>query len=340
MRLAANYNVLADFLRAMPADEAYTILKRYMSGIGSHSESGLDRAMDIGDSFGALTSESNMMEYISGELASNLERSRASHHYLGIRLYAILQKVFNIVRQDGSFARLWETLGNYDLLQRADLQNASGDIVEVLLFYGDEDGVASFKNFMSTYRDGAKWAVERNNHFVRIRSKEDSLFSIFANVPLDIAGELDLRAQDSMFHFLDSRAMKPSIIIHRGHSYHLDKTLKRLTPSVRLAVLGSCGGYNRAISIANINPDVHIIGSKKTGSKLINDPMIEEINNTIVSGKNLYWPSVWTNLAARFANDPGRLALFNEYFPPASNAGLFVLKMFGNYQGRSGLVVR
>lgn len=338
IRLAANYNVLADFLKSMSADKAQAILGKYLSGIGSSSEKGLDRAMDIGDTFGALTGDPLLMDFIGEEINGNMERSRASRHYLGMRLYSILQQVFNLVRQDGNFTRLWETLGNYDLLLKSDLRGSGGKITEVLLFYGDEDGVASFQNFINGYQKDSRWIIERNSQYVHIRSKEDSLFSIYANMPLDISGELDQRAQDSMFMYLQSQSLEPSIIIHRGHSYHLDKTLQRLTPSVRLAVLGSCGGYNRAISIANINPDVHIIGSKKTGSKLVNDPMIEEINNMLVSGRDLDWPTIWNRLTGRFSGDAGRLSLFNEYFPPSGNAGLFVLKLFGIYQGKSGLL--
>jgi hypothetical protein len=104
-----------------------------------------------------------------------------------------------------------------------------------------------------------------------------------------------------------------------------------LQPSVKLAILGSCGSYNKAISIASINPDVQVIGSKKTGSKSINDPIIDEINETLLNRKDLLWPEIWKKLAARFGKDEVALSLFNEYFPPSDNLSLFVLKLFNYY---------
>ena len=95
-----------------------------------------------------------------------------------------------------------------------------------------------------------------------------------------------------------------------------------------MAILGSCGGYNKSISIASINPDVQVIGSKKTGSKSINDPMLNAINENLSQGKDLHWPSIWKKLENRFSKDPGMLAMFNEYFPPSHNLGLFLLKLY------------
>jgi hypothetical protein len=103
-----------------------------------------------------------------------------------------------------------------------------------------------------------------------------------------------------------------------------------MQPSVKLALLGSCGGYNSIISVANINPDAQIIVTKKTGSKSINDPVIEEINRTLLDKKDLVWSAVWENLEKRFMKNESALNLFNEYLPPGKNVSLFVLKLFNN----------
>jgi hypothetical protein len=104
---------------------------------------------------------------------------------------------------------------------------------------------------------------------------------------------LDIKAQDSLFIFLKQESMEPVVLVHRGHSYHLDNTLKRLTPSVKLAILGSCGGANSSISIASINTDAQLIVSKKMGSKSINDPIINVINETLLNEEDLLWPVIW-----------------------------------------------
>ncbi len=107
------------------------------------------------------------------------------------------------------------------------------------------------------------WKLSKNNYWVTIRSLSDQPVIIYANLPLDTKQELDIQAQDSLKDYLEKQSLKPGILIHRGHSYHLSNTLKRLQPSVKLAVLGSCGGYNSVISVANINPDTQIIVTKK-----------------------------------------------------------------------------
>jgi hypothetical protein len=285
-------------------------------------------AMDIGDSFNALASTDEINRLTKAELKANLNRCRSDHQYLGVRLYSILTQVFDLARDEQALKKLWATLGTYDILKRNVLENKNGEIVQLVLFYGDEDGVASFNNFLQLYSDAGKWKISKTNNWINIRSVAEHPVSIYANLPLDIKQELDLRAQDTLMTYLKEQSLNPVVLMHRGHSYHLDKTLRRLKPSVRLAILGSCGSYNKSISIAGFNPDVQVIGSKKTGAMSINDPIIEIINETLLEQKDLYWPEIWKQLEARFSKDKTMLGLFNEYFPPSNNTSLFVLKLF------------
>lgn len=331
MRMAANYNVLTDFLSNMPVERAAEILKRFISGIEKETNSGLEKAMDIADSFTGLDPASGITELIQEELQSNLHRCQVDQSYFGIRLYSILLQVFELVKQKDSLKKLWATLGNYEVLERKALQNKSGEIIQLVLFYGDEDGAASFSNFQKLFTDTRKWEISKNEYWITIRSLSDQPVILYANLPLDNKEEMDLKAQDSLITFLHQQSIDPAVLIHRGHSYHLDNTLKRLSPSVKLAILGSCGGSNSALSIAGINPDAQIIVSKKTGSKSVNDPIIDVINETLLSKKDLSWPEIWERLAARFSKDEFTLSLFNEYISPAKNVSFFVLKLFNFY---------
>ena len=334
MRLAANYNVLTDFLNKMPQEKAAELMSRFISGIETDTNSGLEKAMDIADSFTGLDSAIAISDMIQKELRSNLNRCKSGHLYFGVRLYNILLQVFDLVKQKNSFNKLWATLGNYEMLERKTLQNKKGEIVQVVLFYGDEDGVASFNNFQKTFSDTSKWKTTKNENWISIRSASDQPIIIYANRPLDTKEELDLKAQDSLFLFLKQESIDPVVLVHRGHSYHLDNTLKRLTPSIKLAILGSCGGANSSISIASINPDAQLIVSKKTGSKSINDPIINLINETLLNNEDLSWPLIWEKLSVRFNSDEFTRNLFNEYIPPGRNVSLFVLKLF-NFYNRS-----
>ena len=331
MRMAANYNVLTDFLNKMPEEKASVLMNRFISGIESDTNSGLEKAMDIADSFTGIDSAVIISNMIQKELQSNLNRCKSGKLYFGIRIYSILLEVFDLVKQKNSLNKLWATLGNYEMLERKALQNKSGEIIQLVLFYGDEDGIASFKNFQKMFTDTSKWKTFRNENWVTIRSVSEEPIVIYANLPLDAKEESDLKAQDSLFIFLKQASIEPVVLVHRGHSYHLDNTLKRLTPSIRLAILGSCGGSNSAISIASINPDAQLIVSKKTGSKSINDPIINIINETLLNKEDLWWPMIWDKLSTRFSNDEFTRNLFSEYIPPGKNVSLFVLKLFNFY---------
>lgn len=331
MRLAANYNVLTDFLSRMPEEKAAMLIQRFISGIESDTNSGLEKAMDIGDSFTGLDSAIVLRVMIQKELQANLNRCKSGQLFLGIRLYSILIQVFDLVKQRNSLDKLWATLGNYEILERNRLLDKNGEIVQAVLFYGDDDGIASFNSFNKLFADTTKWKTSKNTNWITIRSVSDQPIVIYANLPLTEKEELDLKAQDSLFMFLKQESIEPVVLVHRGHSYHVNKTLTRLMPSVRLAILGSCGGSNNAISIANINPDAQLIVSKKTGSKSINDPVISMINETLLNKEDLLWPQIWQKLSAQFSSDESTRILFNEYVPPGKNVSLFVLKLFNFY---------
>jgi hypothetical protein len=113
MRIAANYNTLTDFLNRMPHERAAELLKRFISGIETNTKTGLEKAMDIADSFTGLDSAFVISELIRDELRSNLKRCQSKQLYFGVRLYNILTEVFDLVKQKDPTNKLWNYLGNY-----------------------------------------------------------------------------------------------------------------------------------------------------------------------------------------------------------------------------------
>ncbi len=238
-------------------------IRRFIHGLDKDPTESLEKAMDITDSYNLLVKDLAISEMVRKELNFNLDQCRQYQKYQGIRLYSILIDMFSMVSETEGMKRLWARLGNYELIKQKELMNEKREMNEVVLFYGDEDGVGSFSNFLRYFSDTRKWTITRNDHWISIRSVSGKPLQIFANRPLNMEEGLDLRAQDSMYAYIGANNIQPTILMHRGHSYHLDKTINRISPSVRLAILGSCGGYNRAISFASINKDVQVICSKK-----------------------------------------------------------------------------
>ncbi|MEJ0103303.1 MAG: hypothetical protein WDO19_12400 [Bacteroidota bacterium] len=76
--------------------------------------------------------------------------------------------------------------------------------------------------------------------------------------------------------------------------------MAQIQPSARIVVLGSCGGYNNLNDVLTISPDAHIISSKQVGTKTVNEPILQAINNTLRSGKDIDWIPMWRDLGKQF----------------------------------------
>lgn len=126
--------------------------------------------------------------------------------------------------------------------------------------------------------------------------------------------------------------LKPTIVIHRGHSYHLQYTLRQLAPTAKIVVLGSCGGYNNLNEVLSVCEDAHIISSKQVGSKTVNEPILQSINNSLTAGKNIEWIPLWKDLSSRFRDEASK-EKFDDYIPPYKNLGAIFIKAYRKAMG-------
>ena len=159
-----------------------------------------------------------------------------------------------------------------------------------------------------------------------------ALKPVRAGVELDVAfdvgpGDPDAKAQNELNDYMFSKNLKPTIVIHRGHSYHLSSTLKQLAPTAKIVVLGSCGGYNNLNEVLTICEDAHIISSKQVGTRTVNEPILQAINQNLLAGNNIDWVPLWTNLSTRFKDKASR-EKFDDYIPPYKNLGAIFIKAY------------
>jgi hypothetical protein len=122
--------------------------------------------------------------------------------------------------------------------------------------------------------------------------------------------------------------LKPTIVIHRGHSYHVKYTIQQMPASARIVVLGSCGGYNNLSEVLKISEDAHIISSKQVGTKAVNEPILQAMNNALVAGRNIEWLPMWRQLETSFRKDPAAREKFDDYIPPYKNLGAIFIKAY------------
>lgn len=331
IRTCSHYNVLSDFLNNMPESERQSLLAKFISGIETDINTGMEEAMDVADAFISLTTDTVTNLMVGNLLEENQWRCRNSENYYGIRMYNILQQVYDVANDTSARKKLFGRLGNYELLSLESIRDQHGIINQLVVFYGDEDGKASFSSFLSLFRDTSSWEVVKHQQWMEICSRNSAQpVRLFANLPHDHEFRLDEQAQLALLQWLVRSDIKPGIIIHRGHSYHLPTTLTYLQPYTKLAILGSCGGYKNLVTVVGKSPAAQIVATKQIGSKLINDPMIQELNNQLLGQQDVYWPAMWSRLGEQFGKSESTRNLFSEYVPPYRNLSLFVIRLYNS----------
>src|SRR5690606_8102878 len=95
---------------------------------------------------------------------------------------------------------------------------------------------------------------------------------IYANRPLPEETGEDDRAQQALGAFLEKNNIRPTVTIHRGHSYFAESTIAYMSTNSKVVFMGSCGGFHLIDHILQKSSDAHIIASKQIGKTAINKP--------------------------------------------------------------------
>jgi hypothetical protein len=117
---------------------------------------------------------------------------------------------------------------------------------------------------------------------------------------------------------------KPSfqVFVGRGHSYHADEYLPLIEPSMNLVHLGSCGGYHNISRVLSESPEAVIISSKQRGSMVVNDPLLFNINESILQSGSVNWNEQQVKLAHFGSADK------DSYLLPHKNVDLMMQKKY------------
>lgn len=329
IKLCAAYNTLNDFLGRMDDNNTILLMKAFSYGL--EKIEGIEEAVDVADSYSSLRDKNQALALlIRNEVVANYHKNRIAGNKKGIAVYQILQLLFESsapAQQTDLSASLG--ISSIYAVDYADLSDDSGRIVMQVFFYGDEDqdGQHSFASFMGIFRRNPNWKIEENSEWVSISSVKGRPLLIFANKPLFGDDDPEERAINNLDAHLNRLRYKPSIYVHRGHSYHVQSTMKRIAPSARIVILGSCGGYNNINEVLSISEEAHIISSKQTGTMFVNDPILQAISTQLLAGKGINWMSLWKGLSSRLST-PAAREKFDDYIPPYKNLGALFIKAY------------
>ena len=326
IKMAANFNKLDTFLKTMPIDKSEILMKAFVANL--HNTGNLEDAVDVADSYSSIN-DKKLLNTILSYVEQNESKSITENNARGTVIYGLLKIIF-LSTDSSNKIDLTETVGIPSIYEIAkkELQDDKGRIVQQVFFYGDEDGKAFFPPFVNSF-SAKDWKITYKKEWVEIESLKGNVF-VFANKPLDYDANLDDSAQAHLAVHFKTVGMKPSVVVHRGHSYWLPGTINRMPDNAKIVVLGSCGGYQNLNQILEISPDAHIVSTKEIGAGDINRPILNYMNQTFISDTTLSWKKMWQTLTKTFSTDPSMAIResWDDYVPPYKNLGAIFIKAY------------
>ena len=324
VKIAASYNMLDDFLSRMDSRDAEKLIKGFVNELEKTNT--LEDAVDVADSYASIYN-SSLRKLILSQVNHELIRCKDISSKRGEIIYRLLNTIF-LSLDSTKKIDLSASLGImpiYELPNKLLRDSISGKIAVQQFFYGDKDGGVVFNSFLNKFRN-PNWKIVKKSQWVEVSSVRGTPVTIYANLPLDETLELDEKSQDSLIDYLFDNDIHPTVAIHRGHSYYLTTTIKKIPAGAKLVLVGSCGGYQKLSDVLEICPGAHIISSKQIGTGIINQGLIDVICENLRQGKDLNWPSLWNSLSIRFNGSTKEK--FDDYVPPYKNLGAIFINAY------------
>ena len=326
IKMAANFNQLDVFLKTMPPDKSIVLMKAFVANLDKSNN--LEDAVDVADSYSSIK-DKELLQTILKNVTNNEQRSTKENNTKGKVIYNLLKTIF--LSSDSSNIDLTSEIGIPSIysIDNKYLTDKNGRIIQQVFFYGDDDGKTNYTGFINSF-SAKDWKITTTKEWAEIKSLKGKKVWIYANLPLNSDKNLDDTAQAHLTQYMKKNDFSPSIVIHRGHSYWLPGTINRMAGSAKIILLGSCGGYKNLSQILTICPDAHIISTKEIGKGDINRPIINYLNQALVSGNTLVWKDMWAALTKVFYADINKdfRESWDDYVPPYKNLGAIFIKAY------------
>lgn len=314
LKQCAGYNKIDDFLLTMNDSQQNALITMFVSGLYQYGGD-LGPAVDVADTYGSLENEKIKAIFVK-TIKRELRKCIQDQNEHGTKIYGLL---FKLTGGDPN-----EYTSNYvfnipalDRVYSSDL--FKNDIhIQQHFFFDDEDGETAFNHWLGLY-PVSLYKKEDKGNYVLLSSISGKKMLIYANKPhTEIEGREDLKK------LFEETGRFPDLIVHRGHSYYIENTLENMNHSNKVAILGSCGGYQNISKAMDNAMDVQIVSTKQVGTLVVNSTLIQEITETIRLGKDLVWLDIWKQIGVKLQNN----AQFKDYIPPYKNLGAKFIKAY------------
>ncbi len=316
VQTCAGYNTLQPVLNTMSATEQ----EQFVVEIVKHLDltgGNLGPAVEVADIFGSL-SDSLIREKMIARIHKELRRCYLADNRYGMKIYGLLYKLAgkNPVLITGISVKY-----KVPELTRveAELMFPDGKNVQQHIFYDDEDGNAAFKSFRAKFSSDKNYKLTDTDDYLKIESVEGRKIVLYLNKPQVDRGLANLMA------LYEKEKRYPDVVVHRGHSYHLQTTIEVLTSNTKVAVLGSCGGYQNISRVLENASDAQIVSSKQIGTWTVNNELLKDMCEMMRTGTGeIVWSTLWTGMEERMKNNDK----WKDYIPPNRNLGVKFVKAF------------
>lgn len=312
MSLCASFGVLEEFLSKFNYIQRQKLLNDYVSGLENERDD-ISSIVLVAEAITNL-SDHHTLTSVQTRIKSEYERISKTNDVIGLSIYGVLSSIISgNARTDAGWYRSVSKqfqVTPANSLPLSALFTENNICVGQMYFYNDDDGRSSYINFLSQYKTNGNWVIDDRGNYVRVYSVSGKQVEIFANKP-----EFQENGIQAINEYFKLRNLRPTVVVHRGHSFHTESTLERVPPSTRLLFVGSCGGFYKISIALESAPHAHVISTKQIGTKTVNDAMLFAINERIREGKDLDWNEFWDKMRERLGSNQ----YFKDYIPPHKN---------------------
>ena len=320
LKILANFNRTEEFLNKMTADQRLELISKMVKNLENekYNPSEVIYVAEAIPGFKLM----NDRAVINTMIRKEFERLQNENAGTGMLLYGLLA---SIIEKDAVAEVDWYKeikndfqLPNIDRIAINTLKN-NEVVVQQHYFYNDDDGKSSYNNFIATFKSMSNWEIITKETYVQINSTAGNKVIILANKP-----EFEQNGINDIQKYLSANQLVVTVVVHRGHSFHTEKTLSIIPSTTKLLIVGSCGGYYKLPVAIERAPDAQIVSTKQIGTMRVNDPIIKTICEDIRLNKDIIWSDFWTIIE----NLTGKTAMFYDYVPPNKNLGSLFLNAY------------
>lgn len=329
IRLCAENNVLAGFLKTMTESEKNILFKEFTDRLELGDINDLSEAVEVANTFPYINDE-DISDQVRSDFYVHYDRVKAAKNEFtakGILTYGIMQILFN--HDDNSNKSIEESLGMNPVSQIPYDQflNSTNEIVEQIYFYADKNGKSDYSAFINDIKSNSAWKVTENTSWTKITSNSDKKITIYANKAT--TDSQSVSAINVLKAYLQQNNINPVIAFHFGAIGYLSSTLSAVNPGVKIIMAGTTFGDANLMRALNKNVDIHILANRQTAKPAVSLKVCAEINKQLSYGRNLNWNDTWKDLSSYYADaDPLEKEAFSNFIQPDKNPGVLFAKAY------------